>query len=385
MKFCTSILGLGVAERETGAAIVDIEFVRYALMLGHSVQVLVPQGRQACVEHFAGVQLISSGAMTAGLFGRIRRLFNVWRKLWLVYREQPDTVFRVNSFFSSILEVLPILWLARGRLRLFVQFHHKDHNPLRNTLATWVFRQAQVVSCPSNAASTELVELLGYTPIGLVRVYHGVSEKFFIQRMPKKIKNNSDPIRLLFVGHLEIRKNPAFLLRLAQALYGLVFFELRIVGAGPELAGLKSQCSGRPWSNSVLFASDVSDVEKLRFYSEADLFVFPSRQEGFGLVLCESMAAGVPVLAFNTSAMPEIVKPSSGFLVPVDDTTAMVDIITHLAHDRALLNELAAGAIMHARTNFHWQQKLTELCSHLEAKFPPKAPISKSNHTVEGS
>lgn len=383
MRICTSILGLGSAERETGAAIVDIEFVRHALLLGHSVNVLVPQGRQACVANFGGVHLISCGVLAVGFFGRIRRLFIVWRRLWLEYRDRPETVFRVNSFFSSLLEVLPLLCLARGRVRLFVQFHHKDHNRWRNALTRWVLRQAQVVVCPSNAACTELQELLGYSPTGLQRVYHGVSEKFFVPRGLNNPDRASTPIRLLFVGHLEIRKNPAFLLRLAQALYGLVSFELKIVGAGPELAGLQAQCSGQPWANSVEFANEVSDAEKLRLYGQADLFVFPSRQEGFGLVLCEAMAAGVPVLAFNTSAMPEIVQPGTGYLVQVDDTAAMAEIVLRLSHDRALLQELSQSAIRHAGTHFHWRQKVADICAHLDIAFGPKAYDSGSEHLVE--
>ncbi len=389
MKICTSILGLGKAERETGAAVVDIEFVRHALLLGHSVQVVIPQGREACVAEFFGVRLLNGGTLSSGIWGRVYRLWFVWQQLWRVYRADPQTIFRVNSFFSSLLEIVPLLWLSKGRLRLFIQFHHKDHNRWRNRLAAWVIKQAQVVVCPSDAARSELVELLGYVPSGLLRVHHGVHEKFFVSRSSLAQITTAQittaqittaqittaqitmpvPLRLLFVGHLESRKNPRFLLRLAQALQGIVDFELTIVGSGPELENLQAMCQQQAWAQYVVFAYEVSDEEKLRLYASADLFVFPSLQEGFGLVLCEAMAAGVPVLAFNTSAMPEIVLHGTGFLVAVDDVGAMVGHIQVLAADRAQLHRLSQQASQHARQHFGWAGKVAEVCRALQHVF----------------
>jgi glycosyltransferase involved in cell wall biosynthesis len=59
-----------------------------------------------------------------------------------------------------------------------------------------------------------------------------------------------------------------------------------------------------------------------------DLFVLPSRREGFGLVLLEAMAASTPVVATRTSAIPEVVEDGqTGTLVPVEDASAMATAI----------------------------------------------------------
>lgn len=368
MKIVTSILGVAREGRETGASVVDAEFVRHALALGHAVHVLVPQGRDACVSGLTGVHLLDGGEWIDGICGRLRRLVCVWRQLLTVYRAEPDAVFRVNSFFSSLLEVAPLLLLARGRLRLFVQFHHKDDNRWRNVFASLVIKKAQVIICPSNAARDEIVGLLGQRRSGLYCVHHGVGERFFIPHFPARDDAGS-PLRLLFVGHLELRKNPAFLVGLAQALHGVIPFVLTIVGSGPEAARLGEMCEGQPWSSAVVLAGEVTDAEKMCLYTQSDVFVFPSRQEGFGLVLCEAMAAGVPVLAFDTSAMPEIVKPGTGFLVPVDDAGAMVSLLQLLATDRKLLQTMREQTVAHARNHFAWQAKVKEVFKHLESAF----------------
>lgn len=376
MKICTSIKGLLPNERETGAAVVDREFVRGALALGHEVCVVLPEGREGFVADIPGAAFLISGKSASGLWGRLCRLRIACRQLLRVYRNQPDTVFRVNSFFSSLLEILPLLWVARGQLRLFVQFHHRDDSRLRNAIARWIFSRAQLLICPSEAARMELLDLLGSNVPKVYCVYHGVDEKFFFCRQISRqyLPNRQAlPLNLLFVGHLEKRKNPRALLALAKKLHEEgTEFELRIVGNGPEFCGLKKQCDGQPWAQTVSLLGEISDEAKLGEYAKADVFVFPSKQEGFGLVLCEAMAAGLPVLAYNTSAMPEIVSPETGYLVDVDDVSSMAKVIKSLSQDRPRLERISANAVKRAQINFDWSQKMSEIFDLLEFAFAQK-------------
>lgn len=374
MHIITSISGKKVADRENGASVVDLNFINLAAADGHKVTVIVPEERANGITPNSTIKVIYIGLTIHGPLWQAAKLLRTARELLRLYRSAPEVIFRTNSFFSSLLEVIPLLLLSGGKARLFIQFHHKDHSRLRNLIARPVLRRARVIVCPSHAARQELIEMLGFVPQGLHMVHHGVAEKFFQARSqytPMQAIVGEPALRLLFVGHLERRKNPLALLTLAKALYGKVNFEMAIVGTGPEMANLQEIIFGQPWATAVSFLGEVSDEEKLKEYALSDLFVFPSKQEGFGLVLCEAMAAGIPILAFDTSAMPEIVQPGTGYLVPVDDTNAMVTIILKLAHDRLLLQELSKSAIDHARTHFHWQNKVAQICHHLKATFPP--------------
>ena len=60
-------------------------------------------------------------------------------------------------------------------------------------------------------------------------------------------------------------------------------------------------------------------------YAEADLFVLPSRFEGYGMAYTEAMAHGVPVVGTNAGAIPDTVPPGAGILIPPDDVDALAD------------------------------------------------------------
>jgi glycosyltransferase involved in cell wall biosynthesis len=71
-------------------------------------------------------------------------------------------------------------------------------------------------------------------------------------------------------------------------------------------------------------------------YSAADLFVFPSRAETFGLVLAESMACGTPVVSFNVSGIPDLVRPGvTGYLAEAENVADFRDGIVQLLEDKA--------------------------------------------------
>lgn len=101
---------------------------------------------------------------------------------------------------------------------------------------------------------------------------------------------------------------------------------LAVVGEGPEKESLRTQCHGLGIMDSVTFTGFRSDVPELM--NAFDLFVLPSRREGFGLVLLEAMAASTPVVAARTSAIPEVVDDGqTGTLVPVEDVASMAAAI----------------------------------------------------------
>lgn len=108
-------------------------------------------------------------------------------------------------------------------------------------------------------------------------------------------------VRLLFVGRLAETKNVHFLLDtvagLPAALPAAGAWTLDIVGDGEERARLEALATARGLRDRVTFHGHQEDVG--RFYAAADLFVFPSRMESFGLVLLEAMSYGLPSLTIR--------------------------------------------------------------------------------------
>ncbi|MCA1554672.1 MAG: glycosyltransferase family 4 protein, partial [Chloroflexi bacterium] len=111
----------------------------------------------------------------------------------------------------------------------------------------------------------------------------------------------------------------------------------------------------------VHFVGDVAEDDKPALYSLASCAVFPSYYEGFGLPPLEAMACGTPVVAGDTSSLPEIVG-DAGFLVNPDDVNRLAGAIIASLIDEPLRAEHRVKGLAQA-AKFSWQQ-----CARATAK-----------------
>jgi glycosyltransferase involved in cell wall biosynthesis len=98
----------------------------------------------------------------------------------------------------------------------------------------------------------------------------------------------------------------------------------------------------------------VSDEDLPALYRLADVFAFPSLYEGFGLPPLEAMACATPVIASDTSSLPEVVD-DAGLLVRPDDPAVLADTIRRVLNDRGLREDLVRRGVSQAR-KFTWQR-----------------------------
>jgi glycosyltransferase involved in cell wall biosynthesis len=147
---------------------------------------------------------------------------------------------------------------------------------------------------------------------------------------------------ILCVAHLYPRKDVATLLAaMARLSSGAV---LRVVGIGPELARLERLARRLDLGGRVEFLGHVPFARLAGEYRRADVFCLPSRQEGFGIVFLEAMAAGLPIVAARAAAVPEVVPDGQGgILVPVGDEAALANALDRLFADPALRRRLSEG------------------------------------------
>ena len=157
-----------------------------------------------------------------------------------------------------------------------------------------------------------------------------------------------DPPLLLTLASLTRRKAHDVLI---DALANLkeVAWQARFVGS-PEFDQvwanlLKDQVNRLGLSERIEFAGPVVDAQLE--YQRADLFVLPSRYEGYGMVFAEALAAGLPVIGARAGAVPEVVPDGAGLLVAPDDsaalTAALHRLLTHES-DRAAMRSGAQRA-----------------------------------------
>jgi len=156
---------------------------------------------------------------------------------------------------------------------------------------------------------------------------------------------------VLFIGTLEPRKNLGVLLdayeRLAAG--GVPVPPLRIAGGtGPGAGAWLDRIARPPLDALVRYVGYVADDAREALYAGARTLVLPSLDEGFGLPALEAMSAGVPVIAANAGALPEVVGDAAVLFNPADPD-ALASALSRLATDEAWALERAAAGLMRAR------------------------------------
>jgi glycosyltransferase involved in cell wall biosynthesis len=144
---------------------------------------------------------------------------------------------------------------------------------------------------------------------------------------------------VLFVGRHYRRKRIDVLLRAAAQLRARIpDLEVRMVGNGPCTPQLRQLAAELQLAGTIAWLGDIPRASLAAEYNRADVFCLPSRQEGFGIVLLEAMAAGKPIVAARAGAIPEVVMPES--LVNPDDPEALaasIDLLYRFPEKRYTL------------------------------------------------
>lgn len=144
---------------------------------------------------------------------------------------------------------------------------------------------------------------------------------------------------LLFVGRInDPRKGLRFLLNSLVNVVKNHDVVLLIVGKGDQTE-IKYLAESLGISKNIVFTGFVDETQLKKCYALCDIYVCPSKLEGFGLSLVEAMASGKPIVATNVGAIPEVIcSKNNGFLVEKDDIIAMSNTIHTLLSDENLLN-----------------------------------------------
>jgi glycosyltransferase involved in cell wall biosynthesis len=183
-----------------------------------------------------------------------------------------------------------------------------------NTLIPKIARNSSLVLTCSNYSKNDILQNLNVS-VDKVRVnYCAVDEVFFKHRIPY----DERPNRLLFVGSLEPRKNLRGLLeafKLYKRKYPESDLELSVVGCKNNLFAEESY-DFEEFQNSIRFEGYLTDEQLSVLYGSSKALIFPSFYEGFGFPPVEAMAAGTPVIASNTSSLPEIVGKAAILVNP---------------------------------------------------------------------
>jgi GT2 family glycosyltransferase/glycosyltransferase involved in cell wall biosynthesis len=228
-------------------------------------------------------------------------------------------------------------------------------------------RRARRVIAPSEFSRHELIEGLGLNADRIVVVPHGVDERFSTEVDPEPVRQiyGFERPYVLVVGTRIARKNLAALAVTAK----------RLAKEGVELV---SAGSGRAYMRP----GDTPPMRALGYVSEEDLpglyagalaLAMPSLYEGFGLPVLEAMASGVPVVAANSTALPETCGDAAELVDP-EDGFGLADALARAVGDQQLRERLIAAGLERA-AQFSWERSATFTDAVIEEVLEEDEPL----------
>ncbi len=224
--------------------------------------------------------------------------------------------------------------------------------------------QADLLLADSQNTKSDLIELLGVEEGRVEVLYPGVEERFHPLNEGSlasvKARYSLDFPFILTVGTLEPRKNHVGLLQAYSLLKGRHPHRLVIAGGkGWLYEGIFQEIERLSLEERVLFLGYVPEEDLPALYNLADLFVFPSLYEGFGLPPLEAMACGTPVVVSALSSLPEVVGDGA-LLVPPQDIEALAEAMEKGLSDLSLRRELRGKGLEQAK-RFSWSEAAKRL------------------------
>jgi glycosyltransferase involved in cell wall biosynthesis len=180
-------------------------------------------------------------------------------------------------------------------------------------------------------------------------------------------------LHLLCVASLTPRKGHDLLVDALSALSSLPW-KLTCVGrlarGNGTAEALQGQIHRASLEERIALAGELTGDALEAAYQSADLFVLPTRYEGYGMVVAEALARGIPVISTRTGAIPYLVGSDAGLLVSPGDGDAFQDALARVLRDPALLASLRTGARAARDRLPRWSQSCAMMSHALERLIP---------------
>lgn len=302
---------------------------------------------------------------------------------------QPDVVLVTSLFEGYVDDATTSVGMFSGGTRTAVILY--DLIPLLNPAAylpapvikqyyerkIHSLKNAGLLLAISNYSRLEAIEALGLKPGNVVSISTAVDARFKPERRsPQEIAvlrqsfGISRKMVLYAPGGFDPRKNIDGLI----TAYSLLPAELRndhqlvIVSKLRDAARRQLEQMGKRAglaANELVLTGYVEDEDLISLYSEATLFVFPSKHEGFGLPALEAMACGVPVIGSNSTSIPEVIGLAEALFDPLSPQSIM-EKMAHALRDESFRQQLRLHGLNQAK-KFSWEECAQRALRALEA------------------
>ena len=278
-----------------------------------------------------------------------------------------DQMFGNVDVFHATEHLLPRLKQTRSVFTLhdlIFQFDPDSHKALNiaflKTMMPRFLKAADAVIAVSECTKRDAINLYGLPSDKIHVIYEGVDAKFAPVADPDRLAQVRSAYHLpdrfvLHLGTIEPRKNLPLMFEVAaRTQYPIVIAGRLGWLTEPILAKVKELGV----EDRVTFTGYIADADLPALISAAMALAMPSKYEGFGLPILEAMACGTPVIASNTSSLPEVGGEAALYAAP-DDVRSWAEIIEQVMEDAQLRSILREKGLRQA-AKFRWDKMALE-------------------------
>lgn len=340
---------LGLKDHSTGGYSFNLRMAEALKKAGHAVDII----------HYRTVPEAARGS-------RVRGSLLV---LWRVLKNRPDAlvVSKSYSFMAPVRFLLPLLRIPVLYMVHHLEWHDRDEDvsPIRKKLVRWFLLGGDRVWVNSRCTASEVCSL------GVAEERIAVIPPGYDPFPVPSLEERDLPVKVVSVGAICPRKDQLTLVRACSPLKNLDF-QLHILGNESSDSDYAEEvrrlADSSPISSRIFFHGHLP-VEQLRkFYGNGHILANPSRWEGYGMAVVEALQSGLPVVAVNAGAVPELVEHGvNGFLVPAGDSGALSECIEKLISSGTLRNEFSRNALKKAGELNTWEDTEREFVSLVES------------------
>ncbi len=244
-----------------------------------------------------------------------------------------------------------------------------DGNRPRLIIHRWLIRRsmqaADIIFALSNFTKMELISLFGIDEAKIRVAHWGIDPKFL--RVPARVPENHIR-RLLFFGKVSHEKGAFDLFEALGKLagQGARDWELRIAGQGKTEA-IDRATAQAGIAGQVTHLGFINHAQLMEQLAWAQVAILPSHSESFGLAVVEAQAAGLPVIACNVGAMPEIIVPGeTGWLAPARDSAALAAAIAAALESPEQTHRMGLAGRARVEKLFSWEQTANGMLAGLQ-------------------
>lgn len=364
------LLSLSQDYRATGISWYIYHLLKYLPAVGGGHHFTAYTAERKAPELLAGIDFRLTSLPTRNPWARI-----FWEQLLLPLHLARDGI----EMQHSLGFILPLLSTCPGVVTVFdlgFVLFPQAHKPWRriylNTMAKISAQKAKRIIAISQSTRNDLQKVWGIPKEKVTVVYLGVENEFYAPSNKAMIarlrRERGLPEKMILtLGTIEPRKNLSTLLAAyAQLKRNGLPHTLVIAGApGWGAEEVYAQVEHLGLRGKVLFSGYLPSSELPLWYRAAELFVYPSLYEGFGLPPLEAMAAGSPVIVSRSSSLPEVVG-EAGISVDPQDSEDLAAAMAKVLKDGGLQEEMRAKGKEQAR-KFSWERTAKETVAVYES------------------